>query len=120
MVQFAYNQPVYTLDGNGKIYASSEDASAVWSVLPDPGHVSPKITLTGSDLTNVGNVYIDLNGDGTMQSNEQCTDLTINSDTELTCNVPTDNSIATGDYAMYIETPYNYTTTTFRYENYGE
>ena len=120
MVQFAYNQPVYALDGNGKIYASSEDASAVWSVLPDPGYMSPNITLTGSNFTNVDNVYIDLNRDGAMQSNEQCTDLTVNSDTELTCNVPTDNSMATGDYTMYIETPYNYTTTTFRYENYGE
>lgn len=81
---------------------------------------NPLIALTGSNFTNVNNVYIDLNVDGTMQSNEQCTDLTVNSDTELTCNVPTDNSIATGDYTMYIETPYNYTTTTFRYENYGE
>ena len=120
IVQFAYNQPVYALDGNGKIYASSEDASAVWNLLPDPDYVSPNITLTGSNFTNVNNVYIDLNADGTMQSNEQCTDLTVNSDTELTCNVPTDNNIATGDYTMYIETPYNYTTTAFRYENYGE
>ena len=120
IVQFAYDQPVYALDDNGKIYASSEYASAVWSLLPGPGYVSPNITLTGSNFTNVNNVYIDLNADGTMQSNEQCTDLTVNSDTELTCNVPTDNSIATGDYTMYIETPYNHTTTTFRYENYGE
>ena len=121
LVQFVYNYPVYALDDNGKIYASSkEDAGAAWSLLPDPGNVSPNITLTGSNFTNINNVYIDLNADGTMQSNEQCTNLTVNSDTELTCNVPTDNSIATGDYTMYIETPYNYTTTTFRYENYGE
>ena len=80
----------------------------------------PLVTLTGSNFSNVNNVYIDLNRDGTMQANEQCTDLTINSDAELTCDVPTDNNIASGDYTMYIETPYNYTTTTFRYENYSE
>lgn len=120
IVQFAHNQPVYALDDNGKIYSSSNDANAVWSVLPDPGYVSPNITITGSNFTNVNNIYIDLNADGTMQSSEQCTDLTVNSDAELTCNVPTDNSISTGDYTMYIETPYNYTTTTFRYENHKE
>ena len=107
LVQFVYNYPVYALDDNGKIYASSkEDAGAAWSLLPDPGNVSPNITLTGSNFTNVNNVYIDLNADGTLQSNEQCTNLTVNSDAELTCNVPTDNNIATGDYTMYIETPY--------------
>lgn len=120
LMQLDCSYPAYALNDSGKIYASSEDASAIWSLLPDPGYVIPNITLTGSSFTNIDNIYIDLNGDGTMQSNEQCTDLTINSDTELTCNVPTDNSIATGDYAIYIETPYNYTATTFRYENYGE
>ncbi len=120
IVQFASNQPVYALDENGRIYASSNDVSAMWSTIPDPGYISPNTTLTGSNFSNVNNVYIDLNRDDAMQANEQCTDLTINSDTELTCSVPTDNNIATDDYTMYIETPYNYTTTTFRYENYSK
>ena len=112
-----YRPSTFLLDGNNNVYTVSSSAG---QNITDKFMVEPLATLTGSNFTNVNNVYIDLNTDGTMQSNEQCTDLTVNSDTELTCNVPTDNNIATGDYTMYIETPYNYTTTTFKYENYGE
>ena len=109
------------LDGGGSVYAVDDNHPFLSGQNITNKFISePLITLTGSNFTNVNNVYIDLNADGIMQSNEQCTDLIVNSDTELTCNVPTDNNIATGDYTMYIETPYNYTTTTFRYENYGE
>ena len=113
-----YRPSTFLLDGNNNVYTVS--SSTAGQNITDEFMVEPLATLTGSNFTNVNNVYIDLNTDGTMQSNEQCTDLTVNSDTELTCNVPTDNNIATGDYTMYIETPYNYTTTTFKYENYGE
>ena len=109
------------LDGGGSVYAVDDNRPFLSGQNITNKFISePLITLTGSNFTNVNNVYIDLNADGIMQSNEQCTDLIVNSDTELACNVPTDNNIATGDYTMYIETPYNYTTTTFRYENYGE
>ena len=130
------SRPVTSLlDGGGSVYAVSNNYPSFLSGqnITNKFISEPLITLTGSNFTNVNNVYIDLNADGIMQSNEQCTDLTVNSDTELTCNVPTDNNIATGDYTMYIETPYNYTATTFyietpynytattfRYENYGE
>ena len=117
---------IIQLSGGWRYLAGLSDDGHVYLPMLSKGDITSKfdlpslITLTGSNFTNVNNVYIDLNADGTMQSNEQCTDLTVNSDTELTCNVPMDDSIATGDYTMYIETPYNYTTTTFRYENYGE
>ena len=118
-----YRPSTFLLDGNNNVYtvvSATGSSSAAGQNITDRFMAKPLTTLTGSNFTNVDNVYIDLNRDGAMQSNEQCTDLTVNSDTELTCNVPTDNNIATGDYTMYIETPYNYTTTTFRYENYGE
>ena len=118
ITQLAYNQPIYALDNTSKIYASSKDANATWTAVSDPGYVAPTITLTGTNLSGVTNVYIDLSGDGAMQSNEQCTNLTIKSDTELTCDAPTDDSIATGDYTMYIETPYNHTTAIFHYDHY--
>ena len=117
---------IVQLSGGWRYLAGLSDDGHVYLPMLSKGDItskfdlSPTITLIGSNFTNVNNVYIDLNTDGTMQSNEQCTDLTVNSDAELTCNVPTDNNIATGDYTMYIETPYNYTATTFRYENYGE
>ncbi len=117
---------IVQLSGGWWYLAGLSDDGHVYLPMLSKGDITSKfdlsstIDLTGSNFANVNNIYIDLNGDGTMQSNEQCTDLTISSDTELTCNVPADNSIAAGDYTMYIETPYNYTTTTFRYENYGE
>ena len=118
-----YRPSTFLLDGNNNVYtvvSATSSSSAAGQNITDRFMAKPLTTLTGSNFTNVDNVYIDLNRDGAMQSNEQCTDLTVNSDTELTCNVPTDSNIATGDYTMYIETPYNYTTTTFRYENYAE
>ena len=109
------------LTNNGQLTVISPQSSSIRDITNFfINSTPPLVTLTGSNFSNVNNVYIDLNRDGTMQANEQCTDLTINSDTELTCDVPTDNNIASGDYTMYIETPYNYTTTTFRYENYSE
>ena len=111
----------YMLTNNGQLTVISPQSSSIRDITNFfINSTPPLVTLTGSNFSNVNNVYIDLNRDDAMQANEQCTDLTINSDTELTCNVPTDNNIATGDYTMYIETPYNYTTTTFRYQNYSE
>ena len=117
---------IIQLSGGWWYLAGLSDDGHVYLPMLSKGDITSKfdlpslITLTGSNFTNVNNVYIDLNADGTMQSDEQCADLVVNSDSELTCNVPTDNNIATGDYIMYIETPYNHTTTTFRYENYAE
>lgn len=104
------NNNVYTLMSN---YPTKQGQNITSIFMPDP-----LLTLTGTNLSGVTNVYIDLSGDGTMQSNEQCTNLTIKSDTELTCDAPTDDSIATGDYTMYIETPYNHTTAIFHYDHY--
>ena len=82
---------IVQLSGGWRYLAGLSDDGHVYLPMLSKGDItskfdlSPTITLIGSNFTNVNNVYIDLNTDGTMQSNEQCTDLTVNSDTELTC-----------------------------------
>ena len=60
-----------------------------------------------SGLTSTYKVWIDLNGSqtNTPDSGEECTNLNVLSDTQLTCNMPTDDSITVDTpYAIYVQT----------------
>ena len=60
-----------------------------------------------SGLTSAYKVWIDLNGNhaNTPDSGEECTNLNILSDTQLTCNLPTDGSITVDTpYTIYVQT----------------
>ena len=56
------------------------------------------IAIYGTNLLSTYNVYVDM-GNG---STEQCTNLTVLSDSKLTCTLPTFTS--TGDYVLVLET----------------
>ena len=61
----------------------------------------------GSGLTSAYKVWIDLNGNhaNTPDSGEECTNLNVLSDTQLTCNLPTDDSITVDTpYTIYVQT----------------
>lgn len=64
------------------------------------------ITISAaSGLASTYNVWIDLNNNSTYDANEQCTNLNVTSDTKLTCNIPTDESIAVDTpYTIYVQT----------------
>ncbi len=64
------------------------------------------ITISAtSGLASTYNVWIDLNSNNTYDANEQCTNLNVASDTTLTCNIPTDESITTDTpYTIYVQT----------------
>ena len=68
---------------------------------------SSTVTITGNNLASTYRVWIDINNNGSYNTNEQCTNLSIESDTKLTCNVPTDQTIPaldTGTHAVYVQT----------------
>ena len=58
------------------------------------GTVKIKGSNTPTPLSNITNIYLDLNGNGTMDSYEECRDLTIDSEdttnSTLICTMPTD------------------------------
>ena len=61
----------------------------------------------GSGLTSAYKVWIDLNDSqtNTPDSGEECTNLNVLSDTQLTCNMPTDDSITVDTpYTIYVQT----------------
>ena len=61
----------------------------------------------GSGLTSTYKVWIDLNNSktNTPDSGEECTNLDVLSDTQLTCNLPTDDSITVDTpYTIYVQT----------------
>ena len=65
------------------------------------------VTIEGTNLASAYRVWIDLNNNNTYDTNEQCTNLSIESDTKLTCNVPTDQTIPaldTGAHTVYVQT----------------
>ena len=65
------------------------------------------VTIEGTNLASTYNVWIDINNNGSYDTNEQCTNLSIESDTKLTCNVPTDQTIPaldTGTHTIYVQT----------------
>ena len=65
------------------------------------------VTIEGANLASAYRVWIDLNNSNTYDTNEQCTNLNIESNTKLTCNVPTDQTIPTldtGTHTIYVQT----------------
>ena len=65
------------------------------------------VTIEGTNLASAYRVWIDLNNSNTYDTNEQCTNLNIESNTKLTCNVPTDQTIPTldtGTHTIYVQT----------------
>ena len=65
------------------------------------------VTIEGTNLASAYRVWIDLNNNNTYDTNEQCTNLNIESNTKLTCNVPTDQTIPTldtGTHTIYVQT----------------
>ncbi len=65
------------------------------------------VTIEGTNLASTYRVWIDLNNNNTYDTNEQCTNLNIESNTKLTCNVPTDQTIPTldtGTHTIYVQT----------------
>lgn len=66
------------------------------------------VTISASSgLTSAYKVWIDLNGSqtNTPDSGEECTNLNVISDTQLTCNLPTDDSITVDTpYTIYVQT----------------
>ena len=69
---------------------------------------SNAITISAtSGLTSAYKVWIDLNNSqtNTPDSGEECTNLNVVSDTQLTCNLPTDDSITVDTpYTIYVQT----------------
>lgn len=69
---------------------------------------SNTVTISaGSGLTSTYKVWIDLNNSktNTPDSGEECTNLDVLSDTQLTCNLPTDDSITVDTpYTIYVQT----------------
>ena len=65
------------------------------------------VTIEGANLASAYRVWIDLNNNNTYDTNEQCTNLNVESNTKLTCNVPTDQTIPTldtGTHTIYVQT----------------
>ena len=65
------------------------------------------VTIEGTNLASAYRVWIDLNNNNTYDTNEQCTNLNVDSNTKLTCNVPTDQTIPTldtGTHTIYVQT----------------
>ena len=65
------------------------------------------VTIEGANLASAYRVWIDLNNNNAYDTNEQCTNLNVESNTKLTCNVPTDQTIPTldtGTHTIYVQT----------------
>ena len=60
------------------------------------------VTITGNNLASTYRVWVDIDNDDSYDTNEECTNLNAISDSQLTCNVPTDAPI--GTYSLYITT----------------
>jgi hypothetical protein len=73
------------------------------TITPDTGEPTDNttITITGTNLGTAYQVFIDLNNNGTQDTNEQCTDANIDSSTQITCTTPT---AAAGSYSVIVKT----------------
>ena len=68
---------------------------------------SSTVTITGNNLASTYRVWIDINDNNSYDANEECTNLNVTSDSQLTCNAPTDQTIPTldtGTYTVYVQT----------------
>ena len=66
-----------------------------------------QVTITGNNLASTYRVWVDIDNDGDYDANEECTNLNVTSDSQLTCNVPTEQTIPTldtGTHTVYIQT----------------
>lgn len=86
--------------------------------LPQPGtitNVSPSsytlgystsdvLTINGTNLGGTYQVFIDLNGDHRMSSGEQCTNIDISSDQQISCHINTNYTAKTHSYDVYVYT----------------
>ena len=63
---------------------------------------SSQIAITGNNLASTYRVLVDIDNDDSYDTNEECTNLNVISDSQLTCNVPTDAPI--GTYSLYTTT----------------
>ena len=65
------------------------------------------VTITGNNLASAYRVWIDINDNNSYDANEECTNLNVTSDSQLTCNAPTDQTIptlGTGTHTVYVQT----------------
>ena len=67
------------------------------------GDNNSTISITGTNLDTVSELFIDLNKNGTMDNGEECTNLNVSSNTKLTCDVPkiTDSTME-GSYSVIV------------------
>ena len=68
---------------------------------------SSTVTITGNNLASAYRVWIDINDNNSHDANEECTNLNVTSDSQLTCNAPTDQTIPTldtGTHTVYVQT----------------
>ena len=86
--------------------------------LPQPGtitNVSPSsytlgystsdvLTINGTNLSGAYQVFIDLDGDHRMSSGEQCTNIDISSDQQISCHINTNYTAKTHSYDVYVYT----------------
>ena len=66
-----------------------------------------QVTITGNNLASTYRVWVDIDNDGNYDANEECTNLNVTLDSQLTCNVPTEQTIPTldtGTHTVYIQT----------------
>ena len=65
------------------------------------------VAITGNNLASAYRVWIDINDNHSYDVSEECTNLNVTSDSQLTCNVPTDQTIPTldtGTHTIYVQT----------------
>ena len=65
------------------------------------------VTIEGTNLASAYRVWIDINDNHSYDVSEECTNLNVTSDSQLTCNVPTDQTIPTldaGAHTVYVQT----------------
>ena len=66
-----------------------------------------QVTIKGNNLASTYRVWVDIDNDGNYDANEECTNLNVTLDNQLTCNVPTEQTIPTldtGTHTVYIQT----------------
>jgi len=74
----------------------------ITTISPSSGSSGTAISITGTNLDTAYQVFVDLNANGIQDPGEECTNASINSTTNITCNVPTYASL--GARHVYINT----------------
>lgn len=109
------------IDNPGTTIADSYSAGVTYTAtvnLPQQGtitDVSPSsytmgystsdvLTISGANLASAYQVFIDLDGDGQMDSGEQCADVDIISGQQISCRINTNYTAKTHSYDIYVYT----------------